>query len=358
MTDITHFDRSDPAWPRRLLTEAVRVYSPSRNEGEIAELLVEAATAAGWNARVDEVGNFVADRGASGAARHLVFLGHIDTVTGEIDVREEDGVLYGRGSVDAKGPITAFLAGASLAALPDDLRVTVIGAVEEETNTSRGARHVVDQYAPDYLIIGEPSGWDSVCMGYKGNCHLRLTVSQPRTHGASGVESAGTLACRFWQAVEAQAALQSDGERVTERVTVDVRDIRSGVDGNNETASIVLDIRTPPGFDADVFHTAIADATPDGGSVEILEQLPPIRASKAGALVRQMRNAIRQEGGRGRFSFKTGTSDMNIAGPAWDCPMLAYGPGDSSLDHTPNEHIALDEFDRAVSVLRRALEGL
>ena len=74
--------------------------------------------------------------------------------------------------------------------------------------------------------------------------------------------------------------------------------------------------------------------------------------------LRQMRNAIRKEGGRGRFSFKTGTSDMNIAGPAWDCPMLAYGPGDSSLDHTPNEHISLDEFDRSVSVLRRALEGL
>jgi len=56
--------------------------------------------------------------------------------------------------------------------------------------------------------------------------------------------------------------------------------------------------------------------------------------------------------------MKTGTSDMNIAAPAWGCPILAYGPGDSALDHTPDEHIDLDEYLRAVRVLTGVIEAL
>jgi LysW-gamma-L-lysine carboxypeptidase len=46
---------------------------------------------------------------------------------------------------------------------------------------------------------------------------------------------------------------------------------------------------------------------------------------------------------------------MNVLGPVWKCPVLAYGPGDSTLDHTPQEHIELAEFERAIDVLSKAL---
>jgi LysW-gamma-L-lysine carboxypeptidase len=49
---------------------------------------------------------------------------------------------------------------------------------------------------------------------------------------------------------------------------------------------------------------------------------------------------------------------MNVVGPAWNCPILAYGPGDSSLDHTPDEHILIDEYLAGVRVLREALRAL
>ena len=68
--------------------------------------------------------------------------------------------------------------------------------------------------------------------------------------------------------------------------------------------------------------------------------------------------AIRAEGLDPTFKVKSGTSDMNVVGPAWNCPILAYGPGDSSLDHTPNEHLDLAEYRRSISVLTRALQTL
>ena len=48
---------------------------------------------------------------------------------------------------------------------------------------------------------------------------------------------------------------------------------------------------------------------------------------------------------------------MNVVGPTWRCPIVAYGPGDSSLDHTPGEHVVLDEWRRGVAVLADMLRA-
>ncbi len=46
---------------------------------------------------------------------------------------------------------------------------------------------------------------------------------------------------------------------------------------------------------------------------------------------------------------------MNVVGPIWDCPIVAYGPGNSDLDHTPNEHIVLEEYLKAIKILKIVL---
>ena len=84
------------------------------------------------------------------------------------------------------------------------------------------------------------------------------------------------------------------------------------------------------------------------------------RSDRNNGLVRSFLSAIRAQlpDARPGFVVKTGTSDMNVVGPAWQCPILAYGPGDSALDHTPNEHVQLSEYASAVAVLEAALRGL
>jgi LysW-gamma-L-lysine carboxypeptidase len=46
---------------------------------------------------------------------------------------------------------------------------------------------------------------------------------------------------------------------------------------------------------------------------------------------------------------------MNVVGPVWGCPILAYGPGDSRLDHTPEERVEIEEWRLGVMVLADAL---
>jgi len=91
-----------------VLIELVKRYSPSQMELPAVRFLTEWMNAHGFNARIDEAGNAFGIRGDGDAAHILILLGHIDTVPGEITVRVEDGKLYGRGSVDAKGSLAAF----------------------------------------------------------------------------------------------------------------------------------------------------------------------------------------------------------------------------------------------------------
>ena len=84
----------------------------------------------------------------------------------------------------------------------------------------------------------------------------------------------------------------------------------------------------------------------------------PGSAPRDSVLSRAFRRAIRAQGQQPRFVTKTGTSDMNLVAPVWNCPIVAYGPGDSALDHTPDEHIDLDKYLRAIDVLVNMTETL
>jgi LysW-gamma-L-lysine carboxypeptidase len=86
--------------------------------------------------------------------------------------------------------------------------------------------------------------------------------------------------------------------------------------------------------------------------------VPAWECEKNSSLVRAFLKGIRLEGGTPRFVYKTGTADLNVVAPIWKCPAVVYGPGDSSLDHTPNEHISMDEYGRAVKVLANTLRTL
>ena len=94
------------------------------------------------------------------------------------------------------------------------------------------------------------------------------------------------------------------------------------------------------------------------GEFEILGIQEGVRSGKQIPLVPPFLRAVRAQGGTPRFTVKLGTSDMTVVGPVWQCPILAYGPGDASLDHTPEERIVLAEYLRAIDVLTEVLVSL
>lgn len=345
-----------------LLREIVAIPSVSGEETAVAHHLVTRMNELGLAAHVDAAGNAVGVRECAdangGIGTEIVLLGHMDTVPGDIPVRIADGVLHGRGAVDAKGPLATFVMAAAHADLSPGTRVIVVGAVEEEAATSKGARFAAEQYRPDFCIIGEPSGWDAVTLGYKGRLLLDADFAQPMSHTAGSEQGVAETAVAFWNAIDAYAAdFNRDRARLFDQLLPSLRAIHTGSDGLTNSAAMKIGLRLPPGFDVAAFRTW-AEAQAAAATLRWYAHEPAWQSNGRDALSRACRVALRQAGVRPRFKLKTGTSDMNVVGPIWQCPIVAYGPGDSSLDHTPHEHIVLDDYLQAIGVLRTVLERL
>nr|WP_216318830.1 [LysW]-lysine hydrolase [Deinococcus aestuarii] len=350
------------AGARALVAGAVAIPSLSGEEAGVAAYLRAWMAARGFEAHVDGAGNAVGERGWGPLT--VMLLGHIDTVPGDIPVRVEEDTLHGRGSVDAKGSLCAFVA--AVAALPEEAlagaRFVCVGATEEEAPSSRGARHVLGRYRPDLVLIGEPSGWTGLTLGYKGRLVVRVRVRKANFHTAGEGTSAADDLAEGWFRVRAWAAGEG-GEGVFDTVQATLQDLWTRTDGLAQLAGGTFGLRLPPRLSPEAAEEAVRGVLadlPDPAGVEVTctGHERAVRHPRDNALTRALRVAIRAQGGTPVFKVKTGTSDMNVVAREWPVPTVAYGPGDSALDHTPHEHLDLREYDRAVAVLTQALTRL
>lgn len=342
------------------LEALVRTPSVSGDEARAVGVFVESARRFGLATEIDGAGNGLAVRRCAEPTRvRIALLGHIDTVAGEIPVRIEDGVLHGRGAVDAKGPLAAMLIAAARADVPDWVELTVIAAVGEETAESPGARFVRDRMRPDGCVIGEPSGWDGVTLGYKGRLLARARCERSLSHSAGPeASSADTLHAWWSRVLERAETLCAGREGAFDRVQCTIQSVRTRSDGLNGVCEMEAGFRLPEWLGPDVLASELRLLAVEGIELECRGGEEAVRSDRNDAVVRALTGAVRSEGGRPRQKVKTGTADFNVVAPVWGCPIAAYGPGDSALDHTPEEQIDITEYLRSISVLAAALRTL
>jgi [amino group carrier protein]-lysine/ornithine hydrolase len=355
-------------YPVKLLQTMLEAYSPSGSEGKLAKLLAQHMTKLGFNVRRDRVGNVIGESGDE--SPRILLCGHMDTVPGELPVRHDDKFLYGRGAVDAKSALAAMLVGSYLATRrsKSPLGVTVVGVVEEET-TSAGVKSLIDEGASyDLAVFGEPSGANAITIGYKGCTKLQVTCQTSGGHSAAPWLSKNSIeeAFEFWKLLKT-SMLRNDSAEKFPFLTGCITGIRAGEAENSIPSRAVLniDIRIAPKIrpaevSGQIEKLAKQYESSHAGTriiVETRDQCPGFVGNSNSLAVQVFRWAIKRTL-RGQVDLlkKTGTSDMNVFAQTHNIPMITYGPGDSTLDHTKHERIRIREYLDSIEVYAKAIE--
>lgn len=345
-------------------------YSPSGEEGEVGEFLVSEMAELGFVVRRDVVGNVIGEHG-EGSPRVLL-CGHMDTVPPELPVRLEDGVLYGRGAVDAKGPLAALVMAASgLVEEGHPGSLVVVGAVDEEGRNAGIENLIRDGLDADYAIFGEPTNVDTITVGYKGGILLKVECETETGHSSAPwlYENSIEKAMEVWRLVSSLRLPEEDPESRFHSLSYCLRTIQGGGQGSIVPSSCqaLIEARIPPSLSVDRLSAellsligAYRDDNPDVNvSAEIVDHIEPYLSDKRSPLVRALSRSIwRNRGVKVGLINKTGTGDMNIFGRATGTPTVTYGPGNPHLDHTPHECIGIQDYLDSIAVLKGALVNL
>jgi len=352
----------------RLLTNLLGIYSPSGKEEAIADFLVEKMKQLGFRVRKDGIGNVVGEIGDGEPT--ILLCGHMDTVAGHIPLRLEKDKIYARGAVDAKGPLAAMVtAAAAVAQNPTFNAKIVVASVVEEEATSRGVKHLIkDGISADYAIFGEPSGVGNITIGYKGNLHIKITCKTETGHSSTPwlYENALEKAFELWQQIQNSLPPLETQKSPFYAVTACLTKMSGGTATSviPLESEIHIDLRVPPPLTAArVFNDAKkvieqyeADNPKVRVKVSIEDSNEPFEVDKSSPLVKALSSSIRKVRGKPAMLLrKTGTGDMNILGRAMNAPIVTYGPGDSHLDHTKDEHIIISEYLDGVQVYKETL---
>lgn len=335
----------------------VKHYSPTGEEADVVNWLVNQFRENGYDqAYQDTIGNAIGIKG--NGPKKMVFLGHIDTVPGNLRLVVKNGEFWGRGTVDAKGPLAAFVDAVNDVQVHPDWQIWVIGAVGEEGD-SRGAWHLRNQIQPDLAVIGEPSRYDRVTLGYKGVIQFQINCEQPVSHSAGENSSAGDKVFESWRKILLKVEnYNHQFEKMFEQIQPTILSMSSSQDGFTQKAKMKINVRLPVQVSPLDWKTNwLLDSV--GVTYEIMsEGINAYECDRNSELVRAFVKSIRGFEIRPGIVKKTGTADINIVGPVWKCPSLVYGPGDSKLDHTEEERISIQEYIDSVTVIKNALNLL
>jgi [amino group carrier protein]-lysine/ornithine hydrolase len=354
----------------RLLTNLLGIYSPSGKEGDIANFLSEEMKKLGFQVGIDAIGNVI---GVVGKGEPTIFLcGHMDTVAGHLPLRVEEGKIFARGAVDAKGPLAAMVMAASeVVKEPGFHGQVLVASVVEEEATSRGVKHIITQgIKAEYAMFGEPSGVENITIGYKGQIQLKVVCKTQTGHASTPwlYENALEKAYELWSQIKNASAypsldpLESPFNALTACLVK--------VAGGRATsvvpfeAEMYLDVRVPIQFTTSQVIDQIEKivsryrtANPKVSvTTSVLDTVEPFEVNKASPLVHALSSSVRKVLNKpATLLRKTGTGDMNILGHAMNMPIVTYGPGDSHLDHTLDEHIIISEYLDSIRVYKETM---
>jgi putative selenium metabolism hydrolase len=366
-----------------LLQSLIRIPSFTGEEGPIVSLILQNMQRLGFEeARADGLGSALGRIGSGPLT--ILYDAHIDTVRvtdlqeweyPPLEGRIAHGAVHGRGAVDEKAAMAAFLVAGSLLAklapqrdLP--FRLYVVGSVMEEDVDGFPLRYLVEQegLAPDYVLLGEPTDL-KVYRGQRGRMELDITTAGKAAHGAHNRQGVNAI----YKMAPLVRAIQKLDRALPKRPplgrgSVTVSDISSrgpSLCSVPDLCRIHLDRRLTSGETRDGALAQLRELAAKYGEAsvdipvytgkswkgtEVRQEsfFPTWIMEEEHPLVRAGMTAARLATGRkarcGVWSFSTnGVATAGLHG----IPTIGFAPGKEELAHSSRERIDVDDLCKA-----------
>jgi putative selenium metabolism hydrolase len=368
------------------LQDLVRIPSISCEEKGVAERLGSEMRAVGFDeVWTDRIGNVVGRIGPGTGPRFL-YNGHMDTVgVGDpgawthdpFGAEIHDGLLYGRGATDMKGPLASLVYGAKAlkdrgVELAGDLYVVAV--VQEEPCEGYAMRVLVEEEGlrPDWVVLAEPTNL-RVSRGHRGRMEMHVTVRGRSSHASMPHlgENAIYGAARVVFSLELLSEMLAE-DPFLGKGTLAVTRIENTAASKNvipDSCTFVIDRRLTLGeteakalaevegvivrenVRAEVSLAEFDYTSYTGYRCRDVEHYPAWVVSENHILVEATAHAVREVTGErppiGKWDFSTdGVYTMGVAG----IPTVGMGPGEETQAHTADECVRLADCYTAAQI--------
>jgi succinyl-diaminopimelate desuccinylase len=370
--------------PVALARDLIRRPSVTPADEGAMDVLERALMGLGFHCRrmpFEGIENLYARRGT--ISPNLCFAGHTDVVptgsteawsAGPFEAEVKDGVLYGRGAVDMKGGIAAWVAAVSkiLAEgdVPGSLSFLITG--DEEGPALHGTKRVVQTLMAegeviDACVVGEPSSQhalgDMIKIGRRGSLNTWITVHGKQGHVAYPDRAANPAPVMARLMARLADHRLDDGYQGFQPSNLEITTIDIGNPATNvipAEAKARLNIRFNPnhtGDDLIAWLNAMAGEAQAASGLRIeLEHLCSGDAflTEPGPFITGVQDAVETATGRRPEASTTGgTSDARFIRAM--CPVLELGLVGQTM-HQIDERAPVVEIEALAEVYRTVIQ--
>ncbi|MFQ5915018.1 MAG: M20 family metallopeptidase [Nitrospinota bacterium] len=308
-----------------------------------------------------------------GDGPEVILCSHLDTVDVSgmdrpFEPAVQDGRMFGRGSLDAKGQLVMFLAAVHAAQncgnpLPADV---TFAAVSDEEDQSVGARSLLKALKGDFCVVGEPTGLDLV-IAHKGFFWIEIEAQGKAVHGSvpeQGIDAIAKMADVIRALEGLKPSLKERVHPLLEHPKLHMGVIEGGSGPSTvpDRCRLTAEVRTcRAGETEEIFAliqeslARLAEADSDlWADARLGVVRHPMEISADHPLVSGLSSAVEvQLGKRPERTVMGAWTDAGLF--AEKMPTVIFGPGELRLAHSHEESVPIDEVVEGAAIILRFL---
>ena len=375
--------------------QAVRIPSPSGQEREVAQLMKRKMEEYGFDeVLIDRYGSVLGRMRGRRPGKTILLDGHIDNVDvidadewthdpfgGEID----QGRIYGRGTSDMKGSVTAMIS--AVAHFAEDSgrdfagEICVSCTVHEECFEGVSSREITRLAKPDFVIIGEATS-TTVKIGQRGRAEVVVETEGVSCH-SSNPDKGVNAVYHMMAVIEEIRRIIPNEHPILGKGILELTDIisspypgasvvpalcratfdRRTLTGENEAVilgqveeAIARAREKIPGLKARTYLAEGKEVCWTGEAIAAKRYFPAWLIDEDNEYVQKALAGLKKAGIEAPIShFSFCTNGSHFCGEA-GIPCIGYGPSLESLAHVRDESIEIEQLTKAcrgfASILR------